>query len=439
VTPQTAAVQPPASGLHGFLAVVQRWRWMLVAATLAAGVAGYFTAASGSPEYESRAVLLVGSLSSNNDTLDAAGQLAQTYAQLATTRPVLASTARRVGVSEIRSGVEANASAVTRLLTIRVRQGDPRLAAQIANAEATELIAVAERRRGLRPGAGRLRVVDPAEPSLSPTGPQPAAIGVLAGIAGLLAALALALLLDRSGGTVKTANDLEALTGVPCVGTLSRAALRRSRADVPVVLAEPRSRAADEYRLLAAKLSASGRTSLLVMAIDGDGAVLAHNLAAALAAAGSQVALIDTGAQEGVNGRDSDPEVDADADAVDEPAMTVNGSGLPVRVNGHGSRGAPGLEVLDGAVLATKPGPDGARGVLEQVAADTDVVLMHAPPLQRSPEGLAWARAAQGTVLVAQRDRTGARELRAAIETLQLVNARLMATVLTEPPAMLRR
>jgi Mrp family chromosome partitioning ATPase len=77
--------------------------------------------------------------------------------------------------------------------------------------------------------------------------------------------------------------------------------------------------------------------------------------------------------------------------------------------------------------------------VLEQVAADTDVVLMHAPPLQRSPEGLAWARAAQGTVLVAQRDRTGARELRAAIETLQLVNARLMATVLTEPPAMLRR
>jgi Mrp family chromosome partitioning ATPase len=64
---------------------------------------------------------------------------------------------------------------------------------------------------------------------------------------------------------------------------------------------------------------------------------------------------------------------------------------------------------------------------------------MHAPPLQHSPDGLAWARAAEGTVLLAQRDRTVARDLRAATETLQLVQARLVGTVLAEPPAMLRR
>lgn len=454
VTPQTAAPPTPTSGVSGVLAVMQRWRWMLVAATLAAGIAGYATASRGEPEYESSTVLLVGPLSSNNDTLQAAGQLAQTYAQLATTRPVLAEVARRVRLADVRASVEANASAITRLLTIRVRHSDPRLAAAIANAEAAELIEVAERRRGTSPGAGRLRVVEDAEPSLSPTGPDPAAIALLAATVGLLAALALALLLDRSGDTVKTAHDLEAITGVPCVGSLSRAALRRSRADASVVAAEPRSRAADEYRLLAAKVSASGHSSLLVMALDGDSAVMAHNLAAALAAAGSQVAIIDVGAAHEFTERDAD-EREPEPELESHPTRQVNGTRLlPVAaVNGHAEdepedaeiaeapEEPPGLEqVHTGAVVAARrSGPAGARALLDRIQSESDVVLVHAPPLQRSPDGLAWARAADGTVLLAQRDRTVARDLRAATETLQLVQARLVGTVLAEPPAMLRR
>jgi capsular polysaccharide biosynthesis protein len=448
--PQTDAQPTATSGVSGVLAVMQRWRWMLVAATLAAGVAGYITASRGAPEYESNAVLLVGPLSSNNDTLQAAGQLAQTYAQLATTRPVLAATARRVHVADVRAGVEANASTLTRLLTIRVRQSDPRLAAAIANSEAAELIAVAERRRGLTPGAGRLRVVEAAVPSRAPTGPEPVAIALLAATVGFMAALALALLLDRSGDTVKTAHELEAITGVPCVGSLSRAALRRSRADASVVAAEPRSRAADEYRLLAAKVSASGHTSLLVMALDGDSAVLAHNLAAALAAAGSQVAIVDVSeTHEPVTERDRDT-LDLDIEPDREPARPVpprvNGTRLLSAVNGHDEDPRPteepaGFEEVHiGAVAAARrSGPAGARALLDQIETGSDVVLLHAPPLQRSPDGLAWARAAEGTVLLAQRDRTVARDLRAATETLQLVQARLVGTVLAEPPAMLRR
>jgi capsular polysaccharide biosynthesis protein len=452
VTPQTTAPPTAASGVPGVLAVMKRWRWMLLAATLAAGIAGYATASRGEPEYQSSAVLLVGPLSSNNDTLTAAGQLAQTYAQLATTRPVLAATARRVHVREIRTGVEANASALTRLLTIRVRQNDPRLAAAIANAEAAELIAVAERRRGTSPGAGRLRVVEAANADLTPTGPEPAAIALLAATVGFLSALALALLFDRSGDTVKTAYDLEAITGVPCVGSLSRAALRRSRADASVVAAEPRSRAADEYRLLAAKLSASGPSSLLVMALDGDSAVMTHNLAAALAAAGSQVAIIDVSAthEPPAGAEAEDGILDVEPEPERRPGGRVNGTRLlSEATNGHAHAThepddpdePEGLEqVHTGAIVAARrSGPSGPRALLEEIGRDSDVVLLHAPPLQRSPDGLAWARAAEGTVLLAQRDRTVARDLRAATETLQLVQARLVGTVLAEPPAMLRR
>ena len=45
---------------RGFLPVARRWRWMLLAAAVAAGVAGYVTAAGCRPAYESRADVLVG-------------------------------------------------------------------------------------------------------------------------------------------------------------------------------------------------------------------------------------------------------------------------------------------------------------------------------------------------------------------------------------------
>jgi capsular polysaccharide biosynthesis protein len=439
--PQPTAVTTATPGLAGFLAVVQRWRWMLVAAALAAGLAGYATAAGGSPQYETQTVLLVGPLSTDKDALEAAGQLAQTYSELAITQPVLDATARRLRLSDVQASVEANASTVTRLLTITVRHNDPVLGARIANAQAAELVALAERREAERrqtdrrdtapqAGTGRLRIVDPAEPGEAPAGPPAAAIAVLAGIVGLLGALALALLLDRSGDTVKNPQELEAATGVPCVGSLSRSALRRSRADEPVVTSEPRSRAADEYRLLAAKLSAGGHHSLLVMALDGDSAVMARNLAAALAAAGSQVALIDVDAP------------DEAALATPEASASGSGSSTPTaRINGHGPETPAGVEVLPAPAVhaARRSGPDGARSLLESIEAEADVVLLHAPPLQRSPDGLAWARAAEGTLLLAQRDRTVTRELRAAVETLRLVHARLLGTVLAEPPAVLRR
>ena len=46
---------------------------------------------------------------------------------------------------------------------------------------------------------------------------------------------------------------------------------------------------------------------------------------------------------------------------------------------------------------------------------------------------------AEGTVLVAERERTTRRELVSALESLRLVDARLVGTVLTPPVPGLRR
>jgi capsular polysaccharide biosynthesis protein len=368
------------SGLAGGLAVLKRWRWILVAGTLAAGVAGYLSAGGGPPTYESRAVLLVGPISTDLDTLRAAGQLAETYAQIATSGPALAGTAQRAGVGSGPLDVRASASPVTRLLDIRVRASDRRLAARIANANAAELVDLAAQRKPVSPGY--LQIISPAATGEPTGGPGNLTIAIVAALAGLLGTVALALALDGSGTTVHDVEDLERLSGASCVGRVSHAALRGGRGQGPVVERDPGSPAADEYRLLAARLGLSGVHSLLV--IGEDGATVAANLAAALEASGARVAVL---------------EVDSD-----DPAARRNGA------NTHG----------------------GPKARLARAAAEADVVLLSAPSLQQCPAALQWAACTEGTLLVARRDRTPRDDVQVTAEHLGRARASLVGTVLAD-------
>jgi capsular polysaccharide biosynthesis protein len=366
------------SGLAGGLTVLKRWRWMLLAGTLAAGVAGYLTAGGGPPTYESRAVLLVGPISTDIDTARVAGQLAETYAQIATSSPALAATAQRAGVRSGPLDVRASGSPVTRLLNITVRASDPRLAARIANANAAELVDLSAQREPVR--AGYLQIISPAAAGDPTGGPGNATIAIIAALAGLLGTLALALALDRSGTAVHDVEDLERLSGANCVGRMSHAALRGGRGRGPVVERDPGSPAADEYRLLAARLGLSGVHSLLV--IGEDGLTVAANLAAALEASGARVALLE--------------------------------------VDGHDP--APGRNATNGHA--------GPKVRLARAAAEADIVLLSAPGLQQCPSALGWAACTEGTLLVARRDRTPRDDVQVTAEHLGRARASLVGTVL---------
>src|SRR3712207_3066194 len=89
-------------------AVLRRWRFMLAAATLTSGVAGYVVASGTPPQYETTARVLVGPLGGEAKVLRASGPLAETYATLATTRRLLDVTARRVGVDSADVEVRAD-------------------------------------------------------------------------------------------------------------------------------------------------------------------------------------------------------------------------------------------------------------------------------------------------------------------------------------------
>jgi capsular polysaccharide biosynthesis protein len=407
---------------------------------VAAGLAGYVTAAGSGRAYESRADILVGSVNSgNNDDLQASGRAAQTYAELATTQRLLKATEQRLGLSDVSGDLTVTANATTRILTIAVRNSDPRLAAQIANTHARELVGFAARRRTAPDEPGSLQIVDPAVPAKSPVGPDPLTVALLAAIAGLIGALALALLLDRSGDAVREAADVEEAAGVPCLATLPRGALRPVRFSRTGEVVGGRGEAAGAYRMLAAKVEILAGPGLVVVTLGRSGGIVAVNLATAMAVTGARVSVVDAEGGDAAIAALRDPQTAAAA--LGGRGGDAAGTERPARGDGLVASPAPeGVRVVETTAIeeAAREGAEGAGRLLAELLDEGDAVVVHAPPFQRSPTGLAWARVAEGTILVAERERTTQRELVSALESLRLVDARLVGTILTPPVPGLR-
>lgn len=416
----------PAEGARRHVAMAWRRRPTLLAATLAAGLVSYTVAHDVRPTYETSARVLVGPLGGESKTLQASSELVRTYAALASTRSLRGDTARRLRLPPRAIDVRVDVDGVTRFLTVRARDRDPARAAAVANAHAAGLVALSERKGAGHARAGRLQAAERAVASKHTVSPPAAAIAALAALAGLLVAFLVALLVERADDAVRSGEDVEAATGAPCVGVLSRAA----RESPAVLAAEPAPGVAEEFGALAAKLHGRRGQSLLVIAMHDDATVLAGNLAAALAAQGSRVALVDVGDDVAAGGDDG-----PDPEHAGVPA--VNGNG-----NGNADAPAGAVERIPRPVLsATTAGPIARRAeaALERLEASADIVVLHASRLERSPTALTWARVADGTVLVAERDRTAEPELRATAETLRMVGAPIVGTVLAEPATPLRR
>jgi capsular polysaccharide biosynthesis protein len=218
----------------GLLPVVRR-HWRLIAiVTAACALAGAIFATTAKKTYEAETDLLVGPVDADYATLQASGQLGRTYAELAASERVVVPAAHGAGVNlppkKAVDKVSATSNEITRIVTIRVRNGDPRAAARMANGLAASLI---ELRRTLPPqpsapvdallrepelvgmrrseraavrraaarvltrtNAGVLQVIDRAEPPSGAVAPRVPLIVLLAAVAGALAAFAFAIVRD---------------------------------------------------------------------------------------------------------------------------------------------------------------------------------------------------------------------------------------------------
>lgn len=379
--------------------------------------------------YESEATLLVGPISGDRETLQASGTQARTYAGIAQTATILNRAAREVGMtpSSVEGKLDVTASDITRLITIRARDSEAVRAAEIANSTARALTDYANRQGLATPPEGRLTIVERAIPSTNEIGPSKDLILPLAAIAGLLGALGLAAFVDSLSTVVRNEEELSAIAPVAFLGSVDGAGGR-----APAVDSAPDSGAAAGYRLLAAKIELWNernvpRSIVVVDARGGRSSVgFAANLAGALSEGGATVALVD-------NGERGDA---ASLFGFSEPAE----SGAQVR------RGRPvraGQITLDRfrvkrsrlTILRLRNSSEPLEietptEVLRELLEEADVVVVTVPPLERSPNSLVWSRAAEATILVAERDHTRREQIPADVESLRRVGANVLGTVL---------
>lgn len=121
---------------------------MIVVATLIAAASSYWYISREPALYQTTTTLMVGRVledpnPSGND-FNISGQLAETYARMVTTDPILSATAEALeleyGAAVLRQQVYANAVPRTQLLNVAVADNDPARAQQIANEIANQLI-----------------------------------------------------------------------------------------------------------------------------------------------------------------------------------------------------------------------------------------------------------------------------------------------------------
>jgi capsular polysaccharide biosynthesis protein len=415
--------------LSGYLAVAKRWWWTLVVAAWVAGLTGYLVASTLPPTYESQVKVLVGPLNTDLDTLRASGQLIQTYAQVVTNEELLASTIQELGLDlspeDLRSATRATANDVTRILTIRVQAGDPEQAAQLANELATELEQLTS--GGISRPEGLTKILEFARPDTVPVAPQVSLLVLLAALAGVVVAVVVVLLIEYFGNTVRTREELASLARAPGLGVVPTPSGNPVGLVDLVVERAPDSRSAAPYRLIAAKLALSGDENPLrsILVTDADweaeAAIVAGNLAAALAKLGRAVVLIDGSGPDGTltalngwKGRDGLAELLSDSV---RPA----------------SRTDAGVRVVPaGRDEAVAVDPDRMSELIGDLAGQHGVVVIVGGPIQASPNTLALARATDGVILVARRDRARREDVVFAGESIRLVGASILGVILTE-------
>jgi capsular polysaccharide biosynthesis protein len=259
----------------------RRGWWAILVCAVAFAALAEAAGSRGEVRYEARTGVLVGPLAGDPASVRAAGDRAPTYADLATSRRVVAAARERLGLREsverLLAAVSAQADGSSRLLTITAQAATAGTAARLANAIAAELGPTMF--SDGRTAAREFHHIDPAVAPSSPITSHPRVLTVFAAVAGALAGLTLLLLVDYFRGRVTTAGELAEISKAPLLATLQT------------------GRATAGFDVLAARIAlAGGGTAPTSILVTGDGAAeVADGLADAIEREGEPVARIPVG------------------------------------------------------------------------------------------------------------------------------------------------
>ncbi len=273
--------------LSGYFAVARRWWWTLLVAAWVAGLAGFYVASRIAADL--RVAGQAAGRADQHRRRHAAGvrpagpdlRPARDDADRSSSRR-----SRELGLTDrsrpsvLAANTRVTANDVTRVLTIRVQDGESERAADLANGMADHDDPDLEERG--QPSGGR-PVLSSRRRCRTRTRwrPQVSLIVLLATAAGILAAIVLVLLIEYLSRSIRTREELARLAGAPVLGSVpAPAGGTPTRSD----LVDEASSAATVYRVLAARI------------VYGDPSEILHS-----------VAVVDAESETGVGGRRDQP------------------------------------------------------------------------------------------------------------------------------------
>ncbi len=407
------------------LAVLRRHLLVIVVLTLALGAAGYAYASSQTSMYEATATLLyepqldvTNSLNSSSgwSTIDQerlmqnavtiiggpelGGLVADKLPRSAKDTPY--SVSATLGSSDAESG-----SGVGNTLTISVTSSDPQVAADVANAYATQFIAyrvekdrariataqqvisqkladyqtdaekassdyvmLSEYLRDLEilsaTATGNFEMAIPASTPSAPYAPQPTRTAIMAAALGFVLGVGYAMLREKLDTRLRSYREVGELMSLPVVGRIPVIPHASMEKGPLVVVTEAEGRAAESLRALRGNiefvsLGAENRILMVVSAQKGEGkSLVIANLAASLALSGKKVVLVDADLRRprvhalfNVRNTRGVSSVVAGMTKLEDSMQTVSPLGtVNVRLGGNGDRPTPGADNYgDKAVL----------------------------------------------------------------------------------------
>jgi non-specific protein-tyrosine kinase len=144
--------------IRRYIGLLRHWAWLLVLAAVLAGAAAYLLTKQMTPVYQASTTMLINEAPSTKSadytSIITSERLAQTYAQLITTQPILDEVANRLqqGISgeDLKDPISVSTVQDTQLLTVKVRDTLPTRAADIANTLVTVFIEYNNERQAAR-------------------------------------------------------------------------------------------------------------------------------------------------------------------------------------------------------------------------------------------------------------------------------------------------
>jgi receptor protein-tyrosine kinase len=420
-----------------------RRRWLPLVLCLIAGLGGAAAHSTAAPKlYKSSARLFINvpAASSTQEALQGtqlSAQLMQSYADIVTSRTAAEQIKNQLSLPDSVGAIAAKLSATPKanslILTVSATDRDAKRAQAIADAAAGVLNDTVRNLEHDRTPASAVEatIVDHATVPSSPVSPQPKRDLLIGLVLGLVAGLALMLVLDALDRTLKNPLDVEGVVGAPRLGAVPAVRDPKVRLvtapKAPVAIAEA-------YRSLRTSLrfidpDSPVRALVITSATDGEGkSTTALNLAHALGQAGERVVLVDC---------------DLRKRGLTKMLRAENSVGLTSVLSGVADLDASLLMHEGVAVLGAGPTPPNPAEMLgsqrmslliDDLQEQFDVVLFDTPPVLPVTDAVVLSAQVGAALMVVRYGRTTRNHAEEAVRRLNGVDAGTIGFVLHGVP-----